>query len=125
MSNRRRAVVIAFVMCLLPAFSLAAAPKLLGVWKLTAVTTSQGPVPKEKLAGATVLWDFQKDGKCSIEVSAGPDKKRSDCTYSTNGKNLTIIENGKSQEMTFKASAKTLTLVNPAGSVTLTLTKQK
>ena len=62
-----RLLIIALLV-LAPALVYAGTPAFVGKWKLEAVRTKDGPVPKEKLAGGGMTWDFKSDGKVTHEI---------------------------------------------------------
>jgi hypothetical protein len=119
-----RPATIAFCLLLaLPAF--AAKPALVGTWKLVGVTTSQGPVPKEKLAGGSLTWQLAAGGALAITVTAGEQTKTSHGTWSVSGDQLFVQETGAApQTMTWRILAGHLKLTGSDGKVTLELARQ-
>ena len=100
--------------------------KLHGTWKLVGVMLADGPVPKEKLAGGTILWKFAKDGTMAITVTAGDQTKTSAGTWTVEDDQLTTVEGaGVPQKMTWRVKGKTLKLKGADGKVTLEMKKQK
>lgn len=105
-----------------PGHALAAEP-FLGKWKLVGVITAEGPVPKEKLAGGGMSWDFKAGGEAIVTVWKGEESKSVTTTWTVTGDKLTVVENGAPNEMTYKLKGKAMTLSK--GTVSLQLKRAR
>jgi|SRR6187551_3107305 hypothetical protein len=114
------------LLLLAPGLVYAAPPAFVGKWKLEAVRTKDGPVPKEKLAGGGMTWDFKADGKLVMVVWKGTDTKTANATWTVDKTTIAVDENGKVEKMTFKKVGKKLELAGTgASTVVMTFAKTK
>jgi hypothetical protein len=96
-----RALVI-LLLLLTPTLVYAGAPGFVGKWKLAAVRTKDGPVPKDKLAGGGMTWQFKADGTLAMTVWKGDQSVTAAATWVNEKKTITIDESGKKQVVTWK-----------------------
>jgi len=90
------------------------------------VRTKDGPVPKEKLAGGGMIWEFKTDGSVLMTVWKGKDKVSSSAKWTVDGATLAVDENGQVNKMTFKKLGKKLELAGTGSStVVMTFAKTK
>ncbi|HEY5928346.1 MAG TPA: lipocalin family protein [Kofleriaceae bacterium] len=121
-----RLLLIALLVVAAPAFVYAGPTPFVGKWKLDAVRTKDGPVPKEKLAGGGMTWDFKSDGKLVMTVWKGKDAVTANGTWTLDGTTISVDENGKVNKMTYKKIGKKLELAGAAPStVVMTFIKTK
>lgn len=114
------------LLLLSPALVYAAPPSFVGKWKLSAVRTKDGPVPKEKLAGGGMTWEFKTDGKLVMTVWKGKESVVANGTWTLDGKTITIDENGQLNKVTYKKTGTKLELAGTgASTVVMTFTKTK
>jgi len=120
-------VVMILVLLLLPAFVQAAPPPpFVGKWKLAAVRTKDGPVPKDKLAGGGMTWEFKADGSLAMTVWKGKESVTAKGTWTVDGSTIAVDEGGQVNKMTFKRKGSKLELAGTgASTVVMTFTKTK
>jgi hypothetical protein len=120
-----RALVI-LLLLITPGLVHAGTPAFVGKWKLSAVRTKDGPVPKEKLAGGGMTWHFKKDGSLAMTVWKGDQSVDAAATWKHDAKTktLTIDESGKLQVVTWKVKSGKLEIAGTGGStVVMTFVK--
>ncbi|HEU0032328.1 MAG TPA: lipocalin family protein [Kofleriaceae bacterium] len=118
---RTKIVVLVTVLLALQAIAFAAPPPFLGKWKLVAVSTASGPVPKEKLAGGGMTWDFKADGKLDMTVTANGKTATATGTWTVDGDKISVTEGTQVNVVTFKKKGKQL-LLSGTGKSTVVMT---
>jgi len=113
---RTKLIVVLTLLVALSNLALAAPQSFVGKWKLVAVATADGPVPKEKLAGGGMTWEFKGDGTLAMTVTANGKTGTAQATWSIDGDKLSVTESGKVNVMTFKKKGKQLVLAGTGGS---------
>lgn len=105
----------------------AAPPPFLGKWKLEAVRTKSGPVPKDKLAGGGMTWEFKSGGSLVMTVWKGTESKTVNAKWVVDGSTLSVDEDGKVQKMTVKKVGAKLEIagIPPASTVVMTFARTK
>jgi hypothetical protein len=120
-----RALVI-LLLLLTPSLVYAGAPGFVGKWKLSAVRTADGPVPKDKLAGGGMTWQFRADGTLAMTVWKGDQSVTAAATWVNEKKTITIDESGKKQVVTWKVKSGKLEIAGTGSStVVMTFVKTK
>jgi len=123
---RTKLIVVLTLLVALSSLALAAPQAFVGKWKLVAVATADGPVPKEKLAGGGMTWEFKADGTLAMTVTANGKSGTAQATWSIDGDKLSITEGAKVNVVTFKKQGKQLVLAGTgASSVVMTFAPTK
>ena len=119
-------LLVILLLLVTPALVHAAPPAFLGKWKLEAVRTKDGPVPKEKLAGGGMTWEFKADGNLVMTVWKGKESVTANGKWTVEGTTIAVDENGQVNKMTFKKIGKKLELAGTGTStVVMTFAKTK
>jgi Lipocalin-like domain len=119
-------VIVLLLLLLTPALVHAGPPAFVGKWSLDAVRTKDGPVPKEKLAGGGMTWEFKADHTLVMTVWKGEQSVTANGTWQASGKKLTVDENGQKNTMTWKKVGAKLQLAGTGNStVVMTFVKAK
>ena len=108
----------------IPGLVHASPPEFLGKWKLTAVRTKDGPVPKEKLAGGGMTWEFKADGSLTMIVWKDKQSVTANAKWTVDGKQITVDEKGQLNKVTFTRKGGTLELAG-TGDSTVVMTFEK
>jgi len=120
-----RALVI-LLLLLSPTLVHAGPPAFIGKWQLDAVRTKDGSVPKEKLAGGGMAWEFKKDGTIAMTVWKGDQSVTANGKWTVAGKTISVDENGQVNKMTWKKVGAKLELAGTGTStVVMTFVKAK
>jgi hypothetical protein len=119
-------IVVILLLLLTPALVYAGKPGFVGKWKLSAVRTKDGPVPKEKLAKGSMVWHFKADGTLAMHISTDGQSVVANATWVNEKQTLTIDENGKKQVVNWKTKSGKLEIAGTGGStVVMTFVKTK
>jgi hypothetical protein len=109
-----------------PALVHAAPPAFVGAWKLSAVRTKAGPVPKDKLDQGGMVWKFKADGTLDMTVTAEGKTATANATWTVKGATLTIDEHGQKNVVTWKRKGAKLEIAGTGNStVVMTFVKTK
>jgi hypothetical protein len=123
---RTKLLVVLTMLVALSSLALAAPQTFVGKWKLVAVATASGPVPKEKLAAGGMTWEFKADGTLAMTVTANGKTGTAQATWSIDGDKLSVTEGATKNVMTFKKKGKQLVLAGTgASSVVMTFEPTK
>jgi hypothetical protein len=119
-------LLLILVVLMTPALVWAKPPSFVGRWKLSAVRTKDGPVPKDKLAGGGMSWHFKADGTLAMTVWKGDQSVTANATWANEKQTLTIDESGKKQVVTWKVKSGKLEIAGTGNStVVMTFVKSK
>lgn len=118
---------VVLLLLLTPAYVHAGPAKLYGVWTLDAVRTKDGPVPKSKLAGGGMTWEFKADDVLVMTVWKGDQKVAVNAKWTMDEKSVSVDENGQVNKMGWKLHKNgKLELAGQGGStVVMTFVKKK
>jgi hypothetical protein len=119
-------VVVILALLLIPGLVVAAPPAFVGTWKLASVRTKDGPVPKDKLAGGGMTWEFKADGSLAMTVWKGKESVTAKGTWTVEGNTIAVNESGQINKMTFKRTGSKLEIAGTgASTVVMTFSKSK
>jgi len=114
-------LIVIILLLLTPALVHAGNPAFVGKWSLDSVRTKDGPVPKEKLAGGGMTWEFKADKTLAMTVWKGDQSVTANATWVQTGNKVTVDENGQKNTMTWKKVGKKLQLAG-TGKSTVVMT---
>ncbi len=117
-------VLLIVALLVIPGLVHASPPPFLGKWKLVAVRTKDGSVSKDKLAGGGVTWEFKADGNLTMVVWTDKQSATANATWTVDGKQITVDENGQLEKVTFAKKGGKLELAG-TGNSTVVLTFEK
>jgi hypothetical protein len=95
-------LLVILLLLLTPAYVHAGPSKIYGLWKLDAVRTKDGPVPKDKLAGGGMTWELKADNVLVMTVWKGKESVVVNAKWTMSANTIDVDENGQINKMTWK-----------------------